>query len=108
MLDQKSFVSQLERLSLKKVITNATSIMKAQAMLRNIKIGVGFKCNDLMLDIDNMRTTQILFNLISNAIKFSNDSGRIIVKCEHKMIEQAKFQVELSVIDQGIGISDED
>jgi len=46
--------------------------------------------------------------LISNAIKFSKDSGVITIKCQHSIKEHGKFNVEISVIDQGIGISEED
>ena len=67
-----------------------------------------FFCSDLELEIDRMRTTQILFNLISNAIKFSADAGVITIECEYKRIEWYTFQVEISVIDHGIGISEED
>ena len=55
-----------------------------------------------------MRTTQILFNLISNAIKFSADAGIITIECEYKKIDLSTYKVEISVIDNGIGISEED
>ena len=67
-----------------------------------------FLCSDLKLEIDPMRTTQILFNLISNAIKFSADAGIITIECEYKKIDLSTYKVEISVIDNGIGISEED
>jgi len=55
-----------------------------------------------------MRTIQILLNLISNAIKFSPENGNIEIKSNHAQIEPGVIKVEISVIDHGIGISDED
>ena len=72
--------------------------------------------------IDNQRIEQVVSNLISNAIKFTNDGGRITVKTENikqsdidktKLfdIEKPVFYdsyVKVSVSDSGIGIAHED
>jgi signal transduction histidine kinase len=57
-------------------------------------------CLNVTADLQMVKT--VLRNLINNAIKYSNPNGEIrIMACELK-----KF-VEVSVIDNGIGISDE-
>ena len=55
---------------------------------------------------DEIRIKQILLNLISNSVKFSNE-GKIILKCKLKKIN-GKFFVKISVSDTGIGIKNED
>jgi len=49
--------------------------MEGQARLKAVKIIRKFDGPDIELQIDQMRTIQILLNLISNAIKFSPDNG---------------------------------
>jgi PAS domain S-box-containing protein len=52
---------------------------------------------------DPERLRQVLINLISNAIKFSNQ-GNIIVKIRLEKIEDKTASLFFSVVDQGIGI----
>jgi len=47
---------------------------------------------------------QVLLNLISNALKFTNQNGKIEIKVE----KNDEKQVKISVIDNGIGIKSED
>ncbi len=57
---------------------------------------------ELQIHVDEWRFNQVLSNFISNAIKFSNAGGQVRVRAEQKG-ERAR----ISVIDNGIGISDE-
>jgi len=52
---------------------------------------------------DKMRLKQVLTNLINNAIKFTPDNGRIIIKADN-----VGKMVKISIIDNGIGIKEED
>ena len=52
---------------------------------------------------DRARTVQILTNLVTNAIKYTPDSGRIGVRARTE-----SNMVAIDVIDNGIGISEED
>ena len=56
----------------------------------------------LWFDVDKL--DKVLFNLLSNAFKFTNDSGKIYVKIEVKELDNT---VEISVVDNGIGLSPE-
>ncbi len=55
---------------------------------------------------DPLRLSQILINLISNAVKFTS-SGHIIVRTAFESIEQDKITLRFSVADSGIGIPDD-
>ena len=58
----------------------------------------------MLSDITKVR--QILFNLISNGIKFS-ENGKVIIDCQRKILED-KEHVFIKVTDTGIGMSKED
>ncbi len=53
---------------------------------------------------DQLRLRQILFNLVSNAIKYNCKEGSVIVAC--KPLNRESIQVD--IIDTGLGISAED
>ena len=63
-----------------------------------------FECDnkELELYLDREKIEIALFNLISNAIKYTPDGGRILFK----VVEMEK-EVEVSVSDNGYGISKE-
>jgi len=56
---------------------------------------------------DPERVRQVLLNLVSNAVKFS-DNGEIVVKAVVESIAGTMLNVRFSVIDNGIGLSDEE
>jgi two-component system, OmpR family, phosphate regulon sensor histidine kinase PhoR len=53
--------------------------------------------------VDSERISQVLTNLISNAVKFSPDEGRLALT-----LAATGTQAEITVQDSGIGISEED
>lgn len=56
---------------------------------------------------DPTKITQILVNLISNAIKFTPDSGKVEVRIEKIAQEDKTSSIRFSVKDSGIGVSAE-
>lgn len=52
---------------------------------------------------DSVRVTQILYNLISNAVKFTNE-GEIVVELNMKKLDDDNMVVQFVVTDTGIGI----
>ena len=61
-----------------------------------------FKSKNTLLYADHLRFKQIMYNLVDNAIKFTNE-GTITLKCI-EWEDQWEFQVK----DTGIGIAKED
>ncbi|KAB8033625.1 GAF domain-containing hybrid sensor histidine kinase/response regulator [Fluviispira multicolorata] len=55
---------------------------------------------------DSMRIKQILMNLVSNAIKFT-EKGRIDISSQIIKIKEKKIKIQFSVKDSGIGIPEE-
>ncbi len=54
--------------------------------------------------LDGGKVRQVLYNLVSNAIKFSKQGGEVYVRT----VSDAEGGIRLQVIDQGIGIRKED
>lgn len=53
---------------------------------------------------DRGRMRQVLFNLVGNAIKFT-ESGSVTVRATHRMLEEDCAEIRISVEDTGIGIA---
>jgi signal transduction histidine kinase len=78
----------------------------ASDMRQNLKAGQKIVINyngDKMVFLDTKLVKNILFNLISNAIKFSSEGKSIVLDAD---VDANK--IKIAIQDQGIGISDED
>ncbi|MDY9925731.1 PAS domain S-box protein [Methanosarcina sp.] len=80
---------------------NSTLFPLAQAKALEIDFKVGPGSGDIQADRNHL--IQILYNLVSNAIKFTPEGGRVSIHCE-KSGNRSLFSVK----DTGIGISSED
>jgi anti-sigma regulatory factor (Ser/Thr protein kinase) len=56
---------------------------------------------------DEMRLAQVVFNLMTNAVKFTPEGGRITLRARQKETNGEEALLEISVEDTGIGISPE-
>lgn len=89
-----------EAFDLASLITSIIKIMQVTAKQRNIRIFQNLGEDVCSITADKRALHQILFNLISNAIKFSHEGGKVQV-----VLNANEEQVTLSFIDKGIGIS---
>ncbi|HYW57156.1 MAG TPA: chemotaxis protein CheB [Polaromonas sp.] len=81
------------------------SIVQASAEnARNKGIGLVFECaeDDIQALCDRVRTEQICWNLINNALKFTPEGGKVTVH----LARDAGF-ARLSVVDTGVGIAED-
>ena len=83
-------------------VESCSSLIKPSASLKNISITINLKKNILIYADKNMIKT-IMRNLVTNAIKFSNDGGEIVISCIKK-----KDEIIISVQDNGVGIKKKD
>ena len=70
----------------------------------NISMQLVFEPDDFEITADHRMLRQIIYNLLSNALKFSTPDSRISIRVQ-KMEESR--QMRLSIADQGIGIAPE-
>lgn len=86
---------------LETVITTILTNFEKQLLDKDINLQVDIKHINIMIDKDKI--SQVIINIISNAIKYTSDKGEIFVRCFTK-----SDNVYISIKDSGIGISDED
>lgn len=70
-----------------------------EAQKRNIKIDLVVMTPAALVQGDPARLRQVFYNLLMNAIKFSNDRGQVLVK-----VQRVGPGVQVSVHDQGVGM----
>ncbi|MCR5778364.1 MAG: transporter substrate-binding domain-containing protein [Lachnospiraceae bacterium] len=56
---------------------------------------------------DKARVNQVVLNIISNAVKYTPEGGKIIYRSHNEEIGGNKIKYRFSVIDNGIGMSEE-
>jgi len=91
-----------ERISLKEIIENVVHTYAYEA--ENKKLKVMQDIDEDMPDIfaDKVRVTEIMDNLLNNAIKYTEE-GSVIIQTSH-----TPDHVQVNVIDSGMGIPDEE
>ncbi|ROM50572.1 hybrid sensor histidine kinase/response regulator [Pseudomonas poae] len=99
-----------ERVNLRDVIESVVRVFDGLARQKTLSLLLEFKpdLTDIEVQIDPLRFKQVLSNLVSNAIKFT-ERGQVKIKVE-VLPAQAPEQVELKLVveDTGIGISRDD
>ncbi|TYA53338.1 response regulator [Formosa maritima] len=96
-----------EAFSLKKKITNIIAALNNSATDNNINIHLEYDTNlPENFFADQIKISQILINLIGNAIKFTKD-GDIWVRAYQIAKNNDQFTVRFEIEDNGIGISQE-
>ena len=81
---------------------NALVSVRAQAEAHHISLDLRLPEVPLRLFADRTRLLQVLINLLANAVKFTPDSGEIVLSVSFSAIGD----VILSVIDSGIGMTE--
>jgi len=92
-----------ERFSVRDVLADVRQTFQPQATKKGVVIEVTIEPEPATLTGDLVRVKQILYNLVSNAIKFSLEGGSVLVRAFG-----GEQEIEFSVTDTGIGIRPED
>jgi two-component system sensor histidine kinase VicK len=100
-IDAGRFELAKTKAGLIKVIEDHLEIFSYPAKEKNITINFDKNAQVPEFFFDQARVGQVVNNLISNSIKFTNEGGRIDVK-----IEPTTSEIQVVVTDNGIGIAD--
>lgn len=88
-----------ETLNVARVLETALEAVRPLVEARGQTLVVAWGEDDLYVDADEVRLCQVISNLLTNAIKYSADSGRIDVE-----LQATPKSVTLRVRDAGVGI----
>ena len=90
---------------LRKLLEDATDLLAESAQSKGLELYVRLPHDPyIFVKTDEVRLRQILLNLISNAIKFT-ETGNIIVALVKSESQQGQTKYSFSVTDTGIGIA---
>jgi PAS domain S-box-containing protein len=83
------------------------------AQKKNINMNIELDQEISFLEFDKLRIEQVLTNYISNALKFTESSGEIVIRSklvtsENELTGEENTSVQISVSDSGVGIPPEE
>lgn len=92
------------RFDLRKTLEDAVELLAEQAQTKGLELLLQLPLEpQIIVECDGVRLRQVLLNLISNAIKFTQ-TGNIIVRLEKQPGQNYISNYRFSVCDTGIGI----
>ncbi|MEW6991411.1 two-component sensor histidine kinase BarA [Colwelliaceae bacterium 6441] len=93
--------------SMRETVEETINLLAPSAHKKNIELSLRFAPDlpDSLIG-DAMRVKQVIINLVSNAIKFTN-KGSVDIDIEQELAADNTCVIKVSVIDTGIGMSDE-
>ncbi|GAA0484047.1 sensory box histidine kinase PhoR [Salinibacillus aidingensis] len=100
-LEKEDFHLNIDRIKLKSLIDDVLSLVRHSAEEKQIQVKVDV-APSLELEADATRFTQLLLNLLSNAIHYTPEDGQINIGAEEN-----RNEVQINITDTGIGIPQE-
>jgi len=91
---------QVSSLALAEVLQNSLALLRERATRQGISMGLEVDANVGVVEADERKLKQVLFNLVSNALKFTSSGGHVDVSAHG-----ASDQVVVCVRDNGPGIA---
>ncbi len=102
LLDREEIELELTNYSLVEQMNRVISTQENQAMEKNIEIVFKMPKKEIFIEGDEQRLEQVWTNIISNAIKYTNEGGLITIT-----MKKNSKDIEISIEDTGIGMSKE-
>lgn len=85
--------------SINTFIENCAALLQANVVEKGLKLHIQKLSSDILVPMNVEKMNRVIFNLISNAIKFSHNRGDIELK-----VEKLENEILFAVTDEGIGI----
>ncbi|WP_225354183.1 sensor histidine kinase [Lacticaseibacillus saniviri] len=95
--------NSVQTVHLAKLVASVEASLQQQITQKQVHVMTEIP-EDLTLQIDEMRLSQIIRNLLTNAIFYNHEAGNVLISATQK----SNQQVELVVQDNGIGIESDE
>lgn len=102
-IEAGKFELQLESVDLRKLLEGSLVVVRERALAHNIDLSLQISDEIGTITADERKIKQIVFNLLSNAMKFTPDKGEVGIRANN-----SNHLVEIAVWDTGVGIAPED
>jgi len=112
---------ELSEFDIKELIAGSLVMFNEKAMKHNIKLNAEIEAGVETMNADERKIKQVIFNLLSNAMKFTPDGSSVSVRARKVTppflpLDKGRLggvmpdgdYIEISIEDTGIGISQED
>ncbi|MCM1089385.1 MAG: ATP-binding protein [Butyrivibrio sp.] len=98
-----------EDFDLREMLDTVGELVRPQAEAKQIRFIQKVELKHMWYVADQMRISQVLINLLGNAVKFTNNKGEIVLTVQERGTEEnGLIRVYFAVRDNGVGISKED
>ena len=106
-MEANKLTLEIEEFNLDEILINLSNIFNIKNNEKKVEFIIDKDCKvPLVLKGDSLRLSQVLINLISNAIKFT-EKGEIFLKITSIDTGFGKVQIQFSIKDTGIGITED-
>jgi protein-histidine pros-kinase len=103
-VESGKMVIRPERVDLARLTEEVRDVLRGLAAAKRLRVGIAVDPAVASVTADPARVKQILYNFLSNAIKFTGDEGRIDIR----IIGDGPDMFQIDVEDTGVGIAPED
>lgn len=104
---EKRDAGRIEAVTMEELIKYPKGIFEYEVKRRNIRLQ--FDCGKPVyqyLYLNRAALQQVIINLISNAVKYTNDGGTVICRMEECLLEEKRVRFLLEISDTGIGMEE--
>lgn len=102
LMDRGEMVLDMEKNNLSEIVKEISQLVEKQIVNLNGTLSLEVPTEDIYVVCDQIHTTQMILNIVDNAIKYCKDSPDVSI-----VLKKENGRVTLSVIDLGIGIDKE-
>ncbi len=106
MFDRQKATLRLQEIDANKAIANIVSTFKLKVESYGGRITTDLAAMNALVEVDEMHFTNVIFNLLDNAVKYRREDIQLQLKVSSSDISGNRLEIRIS--DNGIGIKRED